>query len=226
MGRRDGSLDVSEPGPSNPAPGAIGILGGTFDPVHLGHLALATEALARLELAQVRFVPNAEPPHKQGRAVTAAAHREAMVSLAIADRPGFVLDRLELERPGPSYAVDTVATLAEHSREQGRPEPWFILATEVLEGFPAWREPGRVLDLCRIAVAPRAGARSVGHDWVSSHFPGREHRFEFLPGPVIDVAATQVRERLAQGRPIVGLVPASVIAYIDAHALYRSTAGT
>jgi nicotinate-nucleotide adenylyltransferase len=191
----------------------------------MGHLALADEALANLDLAQVRFVPNADPPHKQGQAVTAATHREAMVALAIAERPQFVLDRLELERPGPSYAVDTVATLAEDSRLQGRPEPWFILATEVLEGFPAWRQPERVLDLCRIAVAPRAGARSLDRDWVSRQFPGREDRFAFMAGPVIDVAATHIRKRLLHGKSVSELVPASVVAYIDAHGLYRPGTG-
>lgn len=204
---------------------AIGILGGTFDPIHLGHLALAAEALEQLDLAEVRFVPNSDPPHKQGRLVTAARHREAMVELAIAGRPGFVLDRIELERPGPSYAVDTVEAVAERSRSEGRPEPWFILATEVLAGFPSWHRPERILELCRIAVARRAGVPPLDRVWIGVHFPGHEDRFEFLSGPSVDVAATQVRERLARGEPVDELVPAPVVAYIEAHALYRPGTG-
>lgn len=210
---------------SGAAQKAVGILGGTFDPVHLGHLALATEALTRLDLAEVRFVPNADPPHKQGQPITPAAHRASMVSLAIEGRPSFVLDRVELDRPGPSFAVDTVATIADASRREGRPEPWFILASEVLEGFPAWHEPERVIELCRIAVAPRAGVRSVDRAWVTRHFPGHEQRVTFLPGPLVDIAATRIRERLALGQSISGMVPPRVLDYIVAHALYQPTRG-
>ncbi len=206
---------------TDPAPKAVGILGGTFDPVHIGHLELASEALARLDLEQVRFVPNAEPPHKQARAVTPAADREAMLALAIVDHPDFVLDRIELERHGPSYAVDTVTVLAERSRTEGRPEPWFVLASEVLDGLPGWRQPERIIELCRIAVAPRVGTASLGLDWVSRHYPGREDRFTFLPGPRLDVSATRIRERVANGESIAKMVPAAVIDYIQTHQLYR-----
>jgi nicotinate-nucleotide adenylyltransferase len=217
-----GSLDSA---PAHTAPRAVGILGGTFDPVHLGHLALATEALTRLDLAEVRFVPNADPPHKQGQPITPAVHREAMVRLAIADWPSFVLDRAELDRPGPSFAVDTVAVIADQSRREGRPEPWFILASEVLEGFPAWHEPERVIELCRIAVAPRAGIRSVDRSWVTRHYPGHEQRFTFLPGPLVDIAATRIRERLSLGESVSEMVPPQVLEYIVAHGLYQPERG-
>ncbi len=230
MGRRSGSLGVIDAdsrgsASANRESKAIGILGGTFDPVHLGHLALAAEALSRLDLAEVRFVPNADPPHKQGQHITAAVHRAAMVSLAIADQPAFVLDRIELERPGPSYAVDTVAVIADESRAEGRPEPWFVLASEVLEGFPAWREPERVLDLCRIAVAPRAGVRPIDRTWVRQHYPGREQRFAFLPGPMLDITATRIRDRLVHGEAIKEMVAPEVFAYIETHRLYRPDTG-
>ena len=116
MGSGAGGLGVSEDGPEPSAARAVGILGGTFDPIHLGHLALAREALAELDLEQVLFVPNADPPHKRGQAVTAAHHREAMVARAIEPEPAFVLSRVELDRPGPSYAVDTVIEMAARSR--------------------------------------------------------------------------------------------------------------
>jgi nicotinate-nucleotide adenylyltransferase len=146
---------VTSPGTETSALRAIGILGGTFDPVHDGHLALAAEALAVLDLDHVLFVPNADPPHKQDQVVTPAAHREAMVALAIADDPRFRFSRIELERPGPSYAVDTVAVLAQRCRAEGRPEPWFVLSAEVLESFHTWREPDRVLELCRVKGGDR-----------------------------------------------------------------------
>jgi nicotinate-nucleotide adenylyltransferase len=208
-----------------PAPRALGILGGTFDPVHRGHLALAAEAQQLLDLEQVLFVPNADPPHKQDQAVTEARHREAMVAAAIGETPTFVLSRIELERPGPSYAVDTVADVAERSATEGRPEPWFVLSAEVLDGFHGWRQPDRVLEHCRIAVAPRPGAQPLDVTWVSRHFPGREDRFAFLPGPELDIAATVIRERVANGQSIEALAPAAVIAYIERHGLYRSDAG-
>ncbi len=199
---------------------AIGILGGTFDPVHLGHLALAREAWTELHLAHVLFVPNADPPHKQDRVVTEARHREAMVALAITGEPAFLLSRLELERPGPSYAVDTVADLAARSRDEGRPEPWFVLSAEVLDDFHEWRQPDRILDLCRIAVAPRPGAEPLDREWVMNQYPGREGRFAFLPGPELDIASTTIREHIGAGLPIDDLVPAAVARYIEAQRLY------
>jgi len=203
------------------APRAFGIIGGTFDPLHLGHLALADEALHELELDHLLFVPNADPPHKQGQAVTPARHREAMVALAIEPEPRFRLSRIELEREGPSFAVDTVAQLAERSHAEGRPEPWFVMSAETLDGFDAWREPERILELCRLAVGPRPGAEPLDHGWVAEHHPGRESRFAFLPGPELDIASTDIRERVATGAPITDLTPEVVIDYIEEHGLYR-----
>jgi nicotinate-nucleotide adenylyltransferase len=213
---------VSEAPPPIQIRRALGILGGTFDPIHDGHLALAGEVLALLDLEHVLFVPNANPPHKQDQVVTAARHRAAMVALAIAPEPAFLLSRVELDRPGPSYAVDTVAQLAEQSRSEGRPEPWFALSAEVLEGFDRWREPGRIMELCRIAVAPRPGAKPLDRSWVTEHYPGLEERFAFLPGPELDIASTRIRERRAQGLPIDDMVPAAVLRYIESEGLYAS----
>ena len=199
---------------------ALGILGGTFDPIHAGHLALAREARTILDLDHVLFVPNADPPHKRAQEVSAATHREAMLALAIRGEPGFRLSRLELERPGPSYTVDTVAEIARRGRAEGRPEPWFILSVEVLDDFDTWRDPERILDLCRIAVAPRPGAAPLDHAWLSAHYPGREDRFAPLPGPELDIASTDIRERVRRGRPIADLVPEPVARYIHSHGLY------
>jgi nicotinate-nucleotide adenylyltransferase len=201
---------------------AIGILGGTFDPVHAGHLALGREARRVLDLDEVLFVPNARPPHKRAQEVSPARHREAMLALAIEADPAFAISRLELERPGPSYAVDTMAVFAAQSRAEGRPEPWFILSAEVLDDFHTWREPQRILELCRIAVAPRQGAEALDGAWAAQQYPGREDRFAFLPGPFLEIASTAIRERVAAGQPISGLVPPAVERYILDTGLYRS----
>ncbi len=203
------------------APRAFGILGGTFDPVHLGHLALAHEALRALELDHVLFVPNADPPHKQDQDVAPAVHREAMVALAIEPEARFVLSRIELEREGRSYAVDTVAELATRARRGGQPDPWFVMSAEALDDFHSWREPDRILQLCRLAVAPRPGAEPLDHEWVAKHYPGLEDRFTFLPGPELDIRSTDIRARVASGGSIKELVPEVVIDYIERHGLYR-----
>ncbi len=202
------------------APRALGILGGTFDPIHHGHLALAHEALTQLQLALVLFVPNADPPHKQAQPVTPARHRAAMVALAIEPEPAFVLSRLELDRPGPSYAVETVAQLAARSRRERRPEPWFVMSAETLDDFASWREPERILELCRLAVAPRPGAEPLDRAWVTRNHPGLEDRFAFLPGPELDIASTDIRDRVAAGEPIADLAPAAVVGYIERERLY------
>ncbi len=206
-------------------PRAFGILGGTFDPVHLGHLAVAHEALRELDLEHILFVPNADPPHKQDQVVTPASQREAMVALAVEPEPAFVLSRIELERPGPSYAVDTVAELAARSRAQGRPEPWFVMSAEAADGLHSWREPERILELCRIAVAPRPGAPPLDERWVAEHYPGKGSRFAFLPGPELDIASTGIRERLARGDSIDEMVPPAVARYIAEHGLYADRGG-
>jgi nicotinate-nucleotide adenylyltransferase len=146
-----------------------------------------------------------------------------MVMLAIAPVPAFELSHIELERTGPSYAVDTVAELAARASAEGRPEPWFVLSAEVLDGFHAWRQPERILELCRLAVAPRLGSEPVDQDWVARHYPGREDRFTFLPGPELDIASTTIRERVRQGLPVSALVPAAVERYILEHGLYRDS---
>jgi nicotinate-nucleotide adenylyltransferase len=219
--------------PADPADAwrAIGILGGTFDPVHVGHLALAREAHRVLDLARVLFVPNAQPPHKPSGEVSSARHREAMLALAIAAEPAvegetaFAISSIELERAGPSYAVDTIAELAAQSRAEGRPTPWFILSAEVLDDFHTWRDPSRILELCRIAVSPRLGADPLDRTWLSEHYPGREDRFTFLPGPMLDVASTTIRSRVAAGLPIDGLVPPAVARYIEETGLYLAAVG-
>ncbi len=206
--------------PAPVVPGSVGILGGTFDPIHHGHLGIAEEAREALGLERVLLVPASSPPHKPGRPVTDAAHRLAMVELAIADNPAFAVSRIEVERGGASYSLDTLEAL----RSEGIEQPWFILSAEALAGFPAWREPDRILALCRLAVVPRGGYDPLDRAWVADQFPGREDRVTFLPGPLLPISGSVVRRRAAVGRSVRYLVPDAVARYIADHQLYTDPA--
>lgn len=201
--------------------GSVGILGGTFDPIHVGHLAIAEAVRDALELELVLFIPAGIPPHKPGRIITAVEHRVAMVELAIAGNHAFELSRIDVDRPGPSYAVDTLELLVAEAHAAGyEPDFTFILSAEAFVELPTWRDPRRLLSLCRMAVVPRAGRLGPGAAWIEEHFPGQEDRVTLLDGPIIDVSASEIRARVAQGRSIRYLVPDAVIAYIADHALY------
>jgi nicotinate-nucleotide adenylyltransferase len=198
-------------------------MGGTFDPIHVGHLAIAAEARAALGLSRILFVPAARPPHRPAATIAPAADRVAMVGLAIKGHPDFELSRIELRRPGPSYTSDTVAELAAAERAAGRvPDLTFILSAETLRDLPTWRHPERLLDACRVAVVPRGGYPAPDPAWLSAAFPGREGRFDVLAGPGLTVSSTEIRARVAAGRSIRGLVPPAVARYIGDHGLYGS----
>lgn len=166
-------------------------------------------------------MPAGVPPHKPDRIVTPPGHRAEMVRLAIEDNPAFRLDRLELDRPGPSYSVETLERLNER-RSEGSSEHGsvFILSVEALLGLRAWRSPERLLELCRLAVVPRAGYRSPGRAWVAENFPGQEARVIFLDGPVLGHSSSDIRLRVTEGRSIRYLVPPTVERYIHEHRLY------
>lgn len=201
-------------------PGSLGVFGGTFDPIHHGHLAIAEEARESLGLERVLFVPAASSPFKAEREATEAKHRLAMVEAAIEGNPAFSCSRQELDRPGPSYTVDTLAALA--GQGSGPDALWFVLSSEALAGLPRWREPARILDLARLAVVPRAGHDPLGPDWVRDAFPDREDRFVFLSGPLLPISGSVVRRRAAAGRSVRYLVPDAVARYIKMYRLYSS----
>jgi nicotinate-nucleotide adenylyltransferase len=208
---------------SAPVPGSIGILGGTFDPIHLGHLAIAEEVREALGLERVLFVPTRLPVHKPDRPVSPAEDRVAMVALAIADNPAFALSRIEVDRDGPSYAVDTLEGLAAEARAAGRvPDLTFILSAEAYAGLPTWHRPGRMLELCRMAVVPRPGAAPVDLAAMARLVPGADRRTIVLDGPRLDISGSTIRARVATGRSIRYLVPDAVVAYIGDHALYAA----
>ena len=198
------------------------MLGGTFDPIHAGHLALARVALDQLGLDQVLFVPAGQPPHKRGRPITPAEDRLAMVELAIAGEPPFAVSRIEIDRPGPSYTADTAEALVTGPATVDRPiELTVILSAESFAELPSWHDPGRLLRLARIAVAPRPGHPAPTPAWLAQRLPGFADRVVVLAGPHLDVSASDIRARVAAGRPIDKLVSPPVATYIEAHHLYR-----
>ena len=207
--------------PAPVVPGSVGVFGGTFDPIHHGHLAIAEEAREALGLERLVFVPAAVSPFKGDSEAAAPAHRLAMVEAAIAGNPAFSCSRLELDRPGPSYTVDTLAAMAPETNPESL---WFLLSSEALAGLPRWREPGRILDLARIAVVPRAGHERLGPDWAAAAFAGREDRFAFLPGPLLPISGSVIRRRAAAGRSVRYLVPDAVARYIKMYELYSPPA--
>jgi len=190
----------------------IGLFGGTFDPVHRAHVALAHAALDALALDTVRWVPTGQPWQKQGgRVVSPAAHRLAMVQAAIAHEPRFVLSRIELDRPGPSFTLDTVRAL--QAAEPGH--AWVLLIGQDqyanLHTWAHWRE---LLALVELAVANRPGPARAPHPDVLAH----PHRM--VPLPMLDISSTQIRAAAAQGRDLVPMVPPEVARYIGQHRLY------
>ena len=206
----------------------LGILGGTFDPIHLGHLALAEEVRETLGLVRVLFVPAGDPWQKVGINVTPGAVRYALLERAIADNPGFAASRLEIDRPGPTYTAETLAVIADAERAAGRdPDLWFILSAEALAGLPTWRDPERVLALARLAVVPRADDAedlAAAAARFAADFPGEGGRALFLPGPRLAISGTLIRARVAAGRSIRYLVPDAVAAKIREYALYERSA--
>lgn len=201
---------------------SVGILGGTFDPIHNGHLGLLRCALAELPLDEVVVVPAGSPPHKQGRRISDPLDRLAMVELAVAGLPDVAVDRIEIDRAGPSYTVDTVAALVAAAEQRGAPiAPTVIVSADAFAELPTWHEPERLVRLARFAVAPRAGRRPVDVAPVVASLPALAGGVDEFHGPDLAVSASQVRARVAAGLPIDDLVPGPVAAYIAAHRLYR-----
>lgn len=221
IGTPGGRAEAGARSPRGAVPGRVGILGGTFDPIHVGHLALAEEAREALGLERVLFIPAGDPWQKAGDGVSPIADRLAMVGLAIAGNAAFELSAIEAARSRPTFTADTVEALADLERRAGRePDLWFILSTETFVSLPTWHEPTRLLAACRLVVAPRPGWAPPAEGWLERSFPGFGDRATFLDGPLIDVSATDLRGRVRAGRSIRYLVPDAVAAYIGDHGLY------
>jgi len=197
-------------------------MGGTFDPIHYGHLVVAEEVRATLDLAEMVFVPTGQPPHKQEGTVTAAQHRFAMLELATASNPHFSISRIELDRPGPSYTVETLRLLRE---QWGRQTAlYFIIGWDSLEELTTWHDPAGILQqLTYLVVVHRPGHQEVPgyREHLEERLPGIKQPLLTMPAPQLDISATDLRLRVAEGRPIKYQTPEAVEHYIAQHGLYR-----
>ena len=194
------------------------MLGGTFDPIHNGHIIVAEEVRARLNLAEVLFVPAGQPWLKGGTPILAVEHRVQMVRLAISHQSYFKLATIEIDRAGPSYTVDTIAEL--QARLSTEDELLFILGWDSLAQLPRWREPSRLIKMCRLVAVPRPGYLLPDLKSLEVIVPGLSQRLILLDRPEVDISATEIRSRVAQGLSIRHLVPEPVDEYIRQHKLY------
>lgn len=216
-----------------------GILGGTFDPIHVGHLAAAAAAQAALGLDQVQIVPAHDPPHRVAQPSASGYHRFAMAALAIADHPGFVMSDIELADDAPSFTVTTLGRL--RTLGYAAVELFFIIGSDAFAEIATWRDYPAVLDLCHFVVISRSTLALAALERLLPDLASRmrtagvgddRDRFQEAPAsPSIflvqqatpDVSSTEIRERAREGRPLARLVPAAVERYIARHGLYRAS---
>jgi nicotinate-nucleotide adenylyltransferase len=195
----------------------IGLLGGTFDPPHLGHLWLAEAARQSLNLDKVLFLPAGQPPHKSDEPVTAVTHRWAMTELAIGNNNHFEADKTDLERPSPHY-TSTLLPLIQHKYPQA--DLWLLIGSDSLRDLPTWHEPDVVITRCRLAALPRSRV-TVDWVWLSLSVPGVDQAVDMLDGPTLNVSSTAIRHWLGKGFSPHYLVPQTVLEYIEQQRLYR-----
>jgi nicotinate-nucleotide adenylyltransferase len=195
-----------------------GILGGTFDPIHNGHLEVAREARTRLGLDRIIFVPASCPRLRETGPLATLEQRIQMVRLAIGDVPDYGLSTVEIERPGPSCSVDTVAELADGLSPTD--ELFLILGWDNLAELPRWREPARLIRMCRVVAVPRPGYIMPDLEALEREIPGLKKRLTLLETPQIDLSASEIRRRVSRGLSIAQLVPAPVADYIKEQRLY------
>jgi nicotinate-nucleotide adenylyltransferase len=200
----------------------IGLIGGTFDPVHFGHLVVAEEIYYALALDEIVFIPAGEPPHKRGQIVTPAAERLAMLELAIAPNAHFSISRVDLDRPGPSYTVDTLRLLREQWGDAV--ELYFVIGWDSLEDLASWYDPQGILkQLDYLVAVHRPGHQELPgyRERLEARLPGIKQRLLTVPVPQLDISASELRQRVAGGRPIRYQTPDAVVEYIREHNVYR-----
>jgi nicotinate-nucleotide adenylyltransferase len=197
----------------------IGILGGTFDPPHIGHLILAECAADTLHLDKLLLAPAADPPHKLAEHKAEVLHRLAMLALAVSDNPRLTISRVDIDRPGPHYSVDML-----HIIRSAYPqvELFFLMGSDSLRDFPNWHCPEVIMRLCRLAVMQRPGAESVAVDMHDHILPGLSERIVLVDAPMIEISSSTITSRLWNKQSIRYMVPDSVLDYIEAHNLYVS----
>jgi len=202
----------------------IGVLGGTFDPIHMGHLIIAEETRTRLDLAEVLFMPAREPWLKANNYISPAEHRVQMVRLAIADEPAFKLSTMEIERAGPSYTVDTIAEL-KGQIGMGDNKLFFILGWDNLIQLPQWHEPSQLVKMCHLVAVPRVGYPHPKLKTLAAAISGLSQSVILLNTPQIEISSSEIRNRVARGLSIHHLVPEPVEKYIREHGLYTASSG-
>ena len=198
-------------------------MGGTFDPIHYGHLVIAEEVRATLDLSEVVFIPTGHPPHKTGHHVTEARHRLAMLELALATNPYFSISHIEIERNGPSYTVDTLRAL--HAQWGTNIALYFIIGWDSLEDLHTWYRVADILTLLTHLVAvKRPGYEEEGEykNVLEQRLPGIRQRLLVIPAPQLEISATELRQRVAENRPIKYQTPEAVEAYIYENHLYSN----
>lgn len=214
----------------------IGIMGGTFDPIHNAHLAVAEEVRVALHLSRMLFIPTGQPPHKRDHRTTPAEHRLAMVERAIATNPYFTCSRIEVDWPGPSYTAETLKRLREQLGPQAR--FYFVMGWDSLLDLHRWYNPQGILaELTALVAVGRPGYSSSEasnspedeekldnaeyNTKLEEHLPGITQRLRLVQAPLLDISSTDLRQRVAQGRPIRYQTPDSVVEYIREHHLYQ-----
>lgn len=197
----------------------IGVLGGTFDPPHIGHLILGEYAVDALELDKLLYVPAADPPHKQDEFKTPVEYRLKMLELALADNPHFEISGVDIDRPGPHYSVDMIQIIREQNPSA---EIYFVMGSDSLRDLPTWHRPADLLRLCKLAVMQRPGidGDAGAHETL---FPGISNRVVMINAPLIEISSTEIANRLLNGRSIRYQVSDSVREYIMTHRLYGVT---
>lgn len=199
-------------------PSLLGIFGGTFDPPHLGHLILAAEARQQLSLTSLLWVLTPDPPHKQAAPIIPLAHRLAMLQLAISGDADFELSRVEMDRPGPHYALDTLNLLAEQNPGA---EMVYLMGGDSLRDLPTWHRPADLLSACRYLGVMRRPGDSIDLPALEAILPGITSKVRFVEAPLLEIASHEIRQRVAEGRPFRYYLLPSVYEYILEHNLYR-----
>ena len=197
----------------------LGIFGGTFDPIHVGHLIIAQEALVTANLDEVWFVPTGQPWMKAGTSISEAEDRIAMVELAIESNPAFKISRREVEKEGPSYTVDTISAMRQ--QEAKGDALFFILGIDSLATLRLWKQPAALFDMCRLIAINRTVNEGFDETELDKIRPDAIEKVEFIEGPIVEISGAKIRQRVHEGKPITYWVPGSVGRYIEDRGLYR-----
>ena len=198
----------------------IGLFGGTFDPPHLGHLILASEAYAQLGLDRLLWILTPEPPHKQDQVITAIAHRLAMVELAIESNPTFDLSRVELDRPGPHYTLDTITLIAE---QYPHADITPIIGGDSLRDLPKWNRPKELLKACHWVGVMRRPGEQEDLTVLENDLPGISSKVHYVDAPLLEIASREIRYRIKNGKPYQYYLHPAVYEYIVDNHLYQHT---